>query len=47
MVGLGIAVLTHGNELIEPIDDAGAATGTIECRARLGGMLKYCHRRAA
>jgi len=47
MVRLGIAVLTHGNELIEPIDDAGAAAGTIECRERPGGMLKYCHRRAA
>ncbi|MCP4858406.1 MAG: hypothetical protein GY903_28350, partial [Fuerstiella sp.] len=35
-----------GNELIEPVDDAGVVAGRIECRERLGGMLKYYHRRA-
>ncbi|MCP4785890.1 MAG: transposase [Fuerstiella sp.] len=36
-----------GNELIEPDQDVGAVAGKIECRERLGGMLKYYHRRAA
>ncbi|MEZ6055511.1 MAG: integrase core domain-containing protein [Planctomycetaceae bacterium] len=36
-----------GNELIEPEDDVGDATDHITCRERLGGMLKYYHRRAA
>ncbi|MEO2025956.1 MAG: integrase core domain-containing protein, partial [Fuerstiella sp.] len=36
-----------GNELIEPEDDAGSVAGRIECRERLGGMLKYYLRRAA
>ncbi|MCP4788373.1 MAG: transposase [Fuerstiella sp.] len=36
-----------GNELIEPNGDAGSVAGKIECRERLGGMLKYYHRRAA
>ena len=35
-----------GNELIAPGDDE-AIAGRIECRERLGGMLKYYHRRAA
>ena len=35
-----------GNELIQPVDDEVVA-GKIECRERLGGMLKYYHRRAA
>ncbi|MDG2128226.1 MAG: integrase core domain-containing protein [Fuerstiella sp.] len=35
------------NELIEPCDDAASTDGHIECRERLGGMLKYYHRRAA
>jgi hypothetical protein len=30
-----------------PSDDAGAVAGKIEFRERLGGMLKYYHRRAA
>ena len=33
-----------GNELIEPDQDAGSVAGRIECRERLGGMLKYYHR---
>ena len=36
-----------GNELIEPSEDAANCDGHIECRERLGGMLKYYHRRAA
>ena len=36
-----------GNELIEPDETTGLENGTIECRERLGGMLKYYHRRAA
>lgn len=36
-----------GNELIEPSEDAEVVTRKIECRDRLGGELKYYHRRAA
>ncbi|MEO2017317.1 MAG: integrase core domain-containing protein [Fuerstiella sp.] len=36
-----------GNELIEPDEQVGCTTGRIECRERLGGMLKYYHRHAA
>ena len=36
-----------GNELIEPDEEVGSVAGKIECRERLGGMLKYYHRRAA
>jgi hypothetical protein len=36
-----------GNRLIDPSNETGAIAGTIECRERLGGMLKYYHRRAA
>ena len=35
------------NELIEPEREDSAVVGTIECRERLGGILKYYHRRAA
>jgi putative transposase len=35
------------NLLIDPGDDVGGSTGTIECRERLGGLLRYYHRRAA
>ena len=35
------------NELIEPVDDAASVAGRFECRERLGGMLRYDHRRAA
>ncbi len=35
------------NELIEPDQDDGSVAGRIECRERLGGMLKYYHRQAA
>ena len=36
-----------GNELSEPVDDADTVAGRIRCRERLGGLLKYYHRRAA
>jgi transposase InsO family protein len=36
-----------GNQIIEPVDDVGQVDGTIECRERLGGMLKYYYRDAA
>ena len=36
-----------GNELIEPSEDAAHYDGHINCRERLGGVLKYYHRRAA
>lgn len=35
------------NELIESGDEVGAVAGRIECRERLGGLLKYYHRKAA
>jgi transposase len=35
------------NHLVDPDQDVGAVAGKIECRERLGGMLKYYHRRAA
>ena len=36
-----------GNELIDPSDNVDVVAGKIECRERLGGVLKYYHRRAA
>ena len=36
-----------GNELIEPGEEVGAVAGKIECRERLGGMLRYYYRDAA
>lgn len=36
-----------GNELIQPDEADSAAAGRIECRERLGGLLKYYHRNAA
>ncbi len=35
------------NELIDPGGELGMIAGTIECRERLGGLLRYYHRRAA
>ena len=35
------------NHLIDPEKGVGAVAGKIECRERLGGLLKYYHRRAA
>ena len=36
-----------GNELIDPGEAVGAVAGKIECRERLGGMLRYYSRDAA
>lgn len=36
-----------GNRIIEPGNEVGCTTGEIACRERLGGMLRYYHRRAA
>ena len=36
-----------GNQLIEPGNEVGPVAGKIECYERLGGILKYYHRRAA
>jgi putative transposase len=35
-----------GNQLIEPGDSVDSADGTVDCRERLGGLLKYYHRAA-
>jgi len=35
------------NKLIDPGDEVGQIAGTIQCRERLGGMLRYYHRNAA
>ena len=34
------------NEVIDPSDEIGAVAGKIECRERLGGLLRYYHRAA-
>jgi hypothetical protein len=35
------------NKLIDQGAEVGHATGDVECRQRLGGLLNYYHRRAA
>ena len=35
------------NRIIEPSDQVGRETGQIQCRERLGGMLRYYYRAAA
>lgn len=35
------------NKLIQPSNEVGHVAGKIECRERLGGMLKYYYRTAA
>ena len=35
------------NRVLEPGAEIGTTVGRIECRERLGGMLKYYHRDAA
>lgn len=35
------------NQLIEPLDEASNPEGVVDCRKRLGGLLRYYHRRAA
>ena len=36
-----------GNRLIAPGDEVGRAVGEIDCRERLGGLLRYYYRRVA
>ena len=36
-----------GNRLLEPGPEVGRGSGPIECRQRLGGLLRYYHRGAA
>jgi len=36
-----------GNEILAPSDEVGAVAGKIECRERLGGLLKYYYRKVA
>ena len=36
-----------GNKIIDPGQDVGHGNGEIDCRKRLGGMLRYDHRQAA
>ena len=35
------------NGIIDPGDEVGQVAGNITCRQRLGGLLKYYHRKAA
>jgi putative transposase len=36
-----------GNSIIEPGEEVGQHHGDIECRERLGGLLRYYYRNAA
>jgi transposase InsO family protein len=36
-----------GNRLIQPGEEVGRTAGEVVCRERLGGMLRYYHRKAA
>ena len=36
-----------GNKIIEPDEEVGEGTGEIDCRQRLGGLLRYYYRDAA
>ncbi len=36
-----------GNRLIDPQDEAGSLEGSLACRERLGGVLRFYHRKAA
>jgi putative transposase len=36
-----------GNSIIEPSEEVGQHDGEIECRERLGGLLRYYYRAAA
>ena len=35
------------HKILQPGDEVGQQVGTIECRERLGGMLKYYYRETA
>ena len=39
--------LGPSNAFIDAGEELGSTVGKIDCRKRLGGMLKYYHRRAA
>ena len=36
-----------GNAIIDPGEEVGSSNGEVQCRERLGGMLRYYHRKAA
>ena len=36
-----------GNRLIDPPEELGASGGSVTCRDRLGGVLRYYYRKAA
>ncbi len=36
-----------GNRLIDPGEEVGVTEGSISCRQRLGGLLRYYYRQAA
>lgn len=36
-----------GNQLIEPGEEVGRSEGAVQCRERIGGLLRYYHREAA
>ncbi len=36
-----------GNRLIDPREEVGATDGSVTCRERLGGLLRYYYRQAA
>ena len=36
-----------GSRILKPGPEVGRVGGTIDCRQRLGGLLRYYHRRAA
>jgi hypothetical protein len=35
------------NKIIDPGQEVGRTSGEVECRERIGGMLRYYHRQAA
>jgi hypothetical protein len=36
-----------GNRILVPGDEVGRTLGDVECRERLGGLLRYYYRKAA
>ena len=36
-----------GNRILAPGDEVGRTFGDVECRERLGGLLRYYYRKAA
>ena len=36
-----------GNRILMPGDEVGRTSGNVECRERLGGLLRYYHGKAA